>query len=288
MGAMSRPRSLAFYLIAFMLIATVAARAIRILFTQALKRDTYGVINRTTASFLAQVIQIVIYIVAFTLYAHIIPVLNSLGSALLTGVSISAVVVGLAAQSTLSNFIASIALLLYRPFNVGDRIQVNAPTGLETDIVNSLTLGYTILETFDNRHIVVPNSVMASQITVNLTRVNPRAMTIIPIPISYQSDLAKARRILIDLAKVHPLVQEVVGCPLISLGAYAVTLSLRAWCANTGDAQEVEYAIYEQVLTRFAQEDIELPYPYMNVVLQSEGAAATPTLAGVGRSANSI
>ena len=83
-------------------------------------------------------------------------------------------VLGLAAQNTLGNLIAGISLLLYRPFNLGDRLQVMAPTGLETGIVESLTLGYTLLKTDDNRRVVVPNSLMASQTAINLTANDPR------------------------------------------------------------------------------------------------------------------
>ncbi|MCB9149178.1 MAG: mechanosensitive ion channel family protein [Caldilineaceae bacterium] len=260
------------YFVVFMLIALIVARTLRAAFTAALKRDTHGLIDRTTTLFLAQVTQIVVYIIAFTLYAHVVPVLNSLGTALLTGVSVSAVVIGLAAQSTLANFISGISLLLYRPFSLGDSVQINAPSGLETGVVNSLTLGYTVLETFDNRHIVVPNSVMATQITVNLTRVDPRAMAIVPINISYASDVEKARQILVNLAEAHPLVKEVVNCPLIALGDSAVTLSLRAWCANAGDASQVEFALYEQIIDRYGQAGIELPYPYSNVILHHAAA----------------
>ncbi|MEZ4664036.1 MAG: mechanosensitive ion channel family protein [Caldilineaceae bacterium] len=262
------------YFVVFMLIALIVARTLRAVFTQALKRDTHGLIDRTTTLFVAQVTQIVVYIIAFTLYAHVVPVLHSLGTALLTGVSVSAVVIGLAAQNTLANFIAGISLLLYRPFSLGDLVQINAPSGLETGVVNSLTLGYTVLKTFDNRHIVVPNSVMATQITINLTRVDPRAMTVVPINISYASDVEKARQILISLAQAHPLVQQVVSCPLIALGDSTVTLSLRAWCANSGDATEVEFALYEQIIDRYRQAGIEMPYPYSNVILQY--AASSP------------
>jgi small-conductance mechanosensitive channel len=57
---------------------------------------------------------------------------------------------------------------LYRPFEVGDRVPVGAPTGVETGGVERLTLGYTILATPDNRRVVVPNSTVANQITINL------------------------------------------------------------------------------------------------------------------------
>ena len=70
-----------------------------------------------------------------------------MGSAWSASVGVASVVLGLAAQSTLGNLIAGISLLLYRPFEAGDRLQVTAPTGLETDVVESLNLGYTVLKT---------------------------------------------------------------------------------------------------------------------------------------------
>src|SRR5581483_1757058 len=113
--------------------------------------------------------------------------LRSLGTAFLTGVSIASVVIGLAAQNTLGNLIAGFSLVLYRPFQIGDRVQITAPTGLETGDVETLTLGYTVLRTFDNRRIVVPNSAMASQVMINLTSIDPRVMAVVPIGIGYAS-----------------------------------------------------------------------------------------------------
>jgi small-conductance mechanosensitive channel len=113
------------------------------------------------------------------------------------------VIIGLAAQNTLSNLVAGISLLLYRPFKLGDRLQVIAPTGLETGTIESLTLGYTLLKTDDNRRVVVPNSIMASQTTINLTGNDPRVICSVPIGISYDSDIDKARAILLDLLRSH-------------------------------------------------------------------------------------
>ena len=158
-------------------------------------------------------------------------------------------------------------LLLYRPFQVGDRVQVNAPTGLETGIVEVITLGYTLLRTADNRRIVVPNSAMANQITVNLTSVDPRIMVSVPMNIGYAADLEKARAILVQLATEHSDVQEVVGCPLTSLGDSSVTLTLRAWCADAEVIKRVESDLFERTKKRFQEEGIEIPFPYRNVVL---------------------
>ena len=84
--------------------------------------------------------------------------------------SIASVIVGLAAQSTLGNMIAGLALLLYRPFEAGDQVQLNTPKGLQTGTIKSVTLGYTILRSGEDEEIVVPNSVMASAVIIKIGR----------------------------------------------------------------------------------------------------------------------
>jgi small conductance mechanosensitive channel len=257
-----------FYALVFLTLATLAVRAVRLAVTQALKRDHKHMIDRTVAAFSVQLAQIGIYLLAFSFYAHLILELRSLGTALLAGVSVASVIIGLAAQNTLGNLIAGISLMLYRPFHVGDRVQINAPTGLEMGTVESLTLGYTVLQTFDNRRIVVPNSVMVSQITVNLT--HSRVLAQIPISIDYAADIDQARHILMELAQHHPLVQAVVSCPVTHLDSASVALTMRVWCANIGDAKQVEFDLYEQAKGRFDQEGIERPSLYQTVVLKKE------------------
>lgn len=257
------------YLIVFLLIALLLTRFLQKVIEQTLKHDSHGRVDRTAASFLMPLSRIAIFAVAFMLYAHIIPPLQHLGTALLTGVSISAVVIGLAAQNTLGNFVSGLSLLLYRPFSVGDRLEVNAPQGTETGTVESITLGYTILQTFDNRRVVIPNSLMSNQVTINLTRLTPRVMAMVPIGISYEADIDRTRQILLELAQNHSLVQEVVNCPIVQLGNSSVNLSLRAWCENPLDAKQVEYDLYEQAKKRFDTEGIEIPYPYSNVIVKA-------------------
>ena len=186
----------------------------------------------------------------------------------------ASIVLGLAAQSTLGNLISGMTLLLYRPFQVGDRVQVAAPTGLETGVVEVITLGYTILRTGDNRRIVVPNSAMANQVTVNLTSVDPRIMVAVPVRIDYAADLNKARKIFLELVQHHPHVREVVGCPLTALGESSVTLTVHAWCAEAGVARQVEFDLLEQAKNRFQDEGIEIPYPYRNLVFKGKPPSA--------------
>jgi small-conductance mechanosensitive channel len=159
-----------FYGLVFFIAALIASHGLRLTVNHVLERHGGADIDLTSVTFFAQVARVGIYLAAAVLYAGLVPALHSLGTALLAGVSIASIVVGLAAQTTLGNLVAGFAVVLYKPFRVGDRLRVGAPGGVEMGRVERLTLGYTILRGDDGRAIVVPNSVMASQITVNLGR----------------------------------------------------------------------------------------------------------------------
>jgi small-conductance mechanosensitive channel len=155
-----------FYGLLFLCVAIGIARTIRAAIVR-LEHSAEGVIDRTATLFLMQLAQAAVYVIAAILYAHLVPVLHAIGTAMLTGAGIASVILGLAAQSTLGNLIAGVALLLYRPFRVGDRLRMMVPQGAVTAVVEELTLGYTFLQTDDHQRIVVPNSLMAGQVTVH-------------------------------------------------------------------------------------------------------------------------
>lgn len=114
----------------------------------------------TALRFLSTLAQALTFVVTFVLYAHLIPELRALGTALLAGVSVVSIVVGLAAQNTLGNLVAGFSLVLYRPFHVGDTIQLNTPKGLISAKVQLISLGYTVLLDEEKHEVIVPNSVM--------------------------------------------------------------------------------------------------------------------------------
>ena len=135
-------------------------------------------------------------------------------------------------------------------------------------IVESVTLGYTVLQTFDNRRVVLPNTLASNQTTVNLTSVDARIMAVIPIGIAYHADINRAREILLEIARTHSDVLETIGCPVIQLGASSITLSLRAWCSDTIAARRFEWDVYEQVQAQFGSAGIEIPFPYQNIIMK--------------------
>jgi len=249
------------YAVIFAFGAWLLGHILRATVVRVLARDKNDHFDKMAVRFLAKLLRYCVYCVAFVAYAHFVPALSSLGTASLTSISVITVIVGLAAQNTLGNLVAGISLLLYRPCKLGDRLQVMAPAGVETGIVESLTLGYTLLRTDDNRRVVVPNSLMASQTAINLTGNDPRVICSVPITISYGSDIYKARGILLALAGNHPKAVEPYSCPLTQLVSSGVVLTLDAWCADVSAAITLRCDLLEQATKRFAAEDIAIPFP---------------------------
>jgi small-conductance mechanosensitive channel len=153
---------------AVLLVCAIVAERLVSRWGRRLMMREQNLIDPTVVSFLMQLMKLACFLAALIIYSHLIPGLEHLGSALLASAGLVSLVIGLAAQSTLGNLIAGISLILYRPFGIGDVLTLNAPTGKETATVREFTLGYTKLLTEDGRWIIVPNSVIASNIIVRI------------------------------------------------------------------------------------------------------------------------
>jgi small conductance mechanosensitive channel len=157
-----------FYAVLSSALAIMASTIVRRLVRRLMKKDHRPSADRTAIMFLSQLAQVSSFIVAAILYCHLIPTLRSLGTAILTTASVASIVLGLAAQNTLGNLISGVSLILYQPIRLGDMVQVDAPTGQETALVESISLGYTVLVGSNDQRIIIPNSVMAGSVIINL------------------------------------------------------------------------------------------------------------------------
>lgn len=140
---------------------------VRRLFATAIRRAHS---DSLTLIFLRHLAVLAVWLVLITFYAHLVPVLNKLGTALLAGVSLLSIAIGFAAQTTLGNLVAGVGLIIYRPFGRGDRVQIAAPTkdSFVVGVVEDISLGYTKLRTDDGRQIVIANGTMAQQTLIKL------------------------------------------------------------------------------------------------------------------------
>jgi small-conductance mechanosensitive channel len=242
------------YLVIFAAVATLLSRGLRGAVHAAMTRE--GHIDRTTISFLQQITTAMIWIIMLILYAHLIPVLRSMGTALLAGASVASVVIGLAAQSTLGNLVAGVSITIYKPFRLGDTLQIAAPTGTDIGVVEFISLGYTTLRAPDGRLIVVPNSIAASQVTINLnTTYAPWPITI-TIRLSRNAQVDAAQNLALAVAAENVGDKAVVGCYLTKIEATAVTLELRFLARDSAGRATLRSKILAELAQRFDEAHI--------------------------------
>ncbi|MBS9721174.1 mechanosensitive ion channel family protein [Tianweitania sp. BSSL-BM11] len=255
---------LALFVLAGLLLSHLLKRAIRLV----VARDHDNRIDRMSFGFLSKVASAFVWIMILMLYAHMIPALDRLATALLASVSVASVVFGLAAQSTLSNFVAGFSLIFYRPFRLGDTLQITAPGGVEVGIVEDVSLGYTRLRTGDNRLVTISNASISSTTVINLSAKKQRTLAAIPISIGYNADIDTARALILEIASGLPNSEEVVGCPVTKLSTSSVDFTLSLWCADADAAAVANNSVLEAVKKRFDAAGIEIPYAYQNVLIK--------------------
>jgi small conductance mechanosensitive channel len=181
-------------------------------------------------------------------------------------------VVAFALQNTLSNFASGIMLMIYRPFDVGDIIEVSGIKG----VARSMNLVSTTISTLDNQLLVVPNNSIWGNIITNITGSDTRRVDML-FGIDYDDDLDEALRILREIVTEHPLVLDDPE-PVVEvreLGEYTVNIICWPW-AKTEDYWSVNRDVTRSCKDRFDAAGFINPYPRR--IIQVMGDAA-PTAA---------
>ena len=182
---------------------------------------------------------------------------------MLAGLGVAGFVIGFALKDTLSNFASGMMILVYRPFDVGDAVEVDGVVGK----VKAMTLVSTTVLTFDNQQLMIPNNNIWGNTIKNITARKVRRVDM-TFGIGYSDDIEKAEAILWRVVKEHPLVLEEPE-PVIkvsALGASSVDFVVRPW-SNTADYWDVYWDITRSVKMEFDRAGVSIPFPQNDVHL---------------------
>lgn len=167
--------------------------------------------------------------------------------------------IGLALKDTLSNVGAAVLIIFFRPFKVGDFIEVTGVMGT----VKAINLFSTTLTTTDNRSIIIPNGALIAGNIVNYTGNANRRIDMV-FDIDYKDDLKVAKEVILTILSSHPKVLQ-DPAPTVAVGALAqnsVQIFARPW-VKVDDYWDATFEITEAVKLEFDKHHISIPFPQM-------------------------
>ena len=200
----------------------------------------------------------------FLLIVVILTALSHLGvnaSSLLGMMAAAGLAVGLALKDSLSNFASGVMIVIFKPFKLGDFVEIAGLTG----DVSEIRIFSTILTTKDNKQIIIPNGLVTSDPILNYTNKETRRVDM-AIGVGYDDDLKVAKQVMLKAVESHELVlkEPSPGILLTDLGDSSVNFSVRGW-TKTGDYWTVYSDLLEQIKTDLEAAGCSIPYPQRDV-----------------------
>jgi len=178
--------------------------------------------------------------------------------------------VGLALQGSLANFAGGVLILIFKPYNIGDLVEVQGHLG----VVKEVQIFNTILLSPSNKRIIIPNGAVSNGSIVNYS-VEGLLRVDLVIGVAYESDIPKAKEVLHKIMSDHELVlNEPQSTVAVSeLADSSVNLVVRPWC-KASDYWQVYFDITEQAKAHLEDNGITIPFPQRDVHLFEQKAAA--------------
>ena len=180
--------------------------------------------------------------------------------------------IGLGLQKIVSNYFAGFTLLLDQSILIGDMVTINGRSGEVGDIRTR----YTVIRGRDKTETIIPNEAMVTSVVINHTPAGRESSVQLPVQVAYDSNLERARAIMLAAANGHARVtrQEGAQVRLMGFGENGINLELVCWTDATDNdlallRSDINWAIWDG----FRREGIEIPCPRRVVHLQATGAS---------------
>lgn len=220
--------------------------------------------NEAMESFLLSLTGLGLKIVLFVTAAGIAGFPNT---TLVAIIGAAGLAVGLALSGTLQNFAGGVLIIILKPFNVGDFIEAQGHSGS----VKSIQIFNTIINTGDNRRIILPNGPLATGAITNFSAEEKRRVDFL-FGIGYDDDIDQAKETILALIKEDSRIHT-DQAPFIAVKELAdssVNLVVRVW-ADAGDYWGIYFDLTENVKKTFDKKGISIPYPQTDVHLHKVG-----------------
>lgn len=215
-------------------------------------------IDETVNKFVANILKISLQVALFIV---IIGILGVKTSSIMGLIAATGFGVGLALSGTMQNFANGILLLVFRPYKVGDFIEVNDVNGT----VKAIQIFHTILNTTDNKTIYIPNGTMGSATVINYNQESIRRIDWV-VDMDYAEDFDKVKALLTQIVDSEP---DILPTPayeihLQSLADSSIKVLLRCWVA-TENYWTLHFSVNKKIFELFKQHNVDFPFPQVTV-----------------------
>ena len=259
------------YSILVVFICWLFSRLLRVILFFFLKRHyTSRRFGITSIKFTRNSLRFVFAVLAFSIIIATVPVFRKKADYFFSGAGILAAIIGFAAKDAISNLIAGLFIVLFRPFRIGDYIKLDAD---RSGIVEDITLRHTTINNFENKRLIIPNSIISTESVLNHTIDEAKVLSFNNFLIGIYADIKKAKTIIEEEASKLEFVidnrtpEEVLNdVPQFDIRVVDVTetaIHIRAYIWLSEPLQEfrAKCNLKERVHIRFTKEGIELPIP---------------------------
>ena len=186
-------------------------------------------------------------------------------TSLIAGLGVAGLALSFAAQDTVANIISGITLLIDRPFKKNDWIRMG---DIHASVTN-IKLRTTVLTTFDNETIVVPNKMLVQERIVNHT-LTPRIRAKVPIGIAYKESIQAAREVMLGTIKGDERILDTPEPAVIvtGLGDSSINLELRFWTQDPLMKFSLQWEYTERCKRALDEAGIQIPFPHRQIFLE--------------------
>ena len=186
-------------------------------------------------------------------------------ASIVTVMGAAGLAISMSLQGSLANVAGGILILLMKPFRVGDYVMTSFGDGT----VQAIGLVYTTITTVDNRVLTIPNGTLANSAVTDASMMPERRLDI-SVGISYDSDIRKAKEIMEEVYRSCPAViaDKGINVHVSSLGDSAVVIEAFGWVPGS-EYLSSKWYVTEEIKLRFDEGGIKIPYPQMDVHLDT-------------------
>jgi small conductance mechanosensitive channel len=223
-------------------------------------------VDASLSSFLKSLTNIVLNFILIIVVVGILGIETSSFVALFASAGVA---IGMALSGTLQNFAGGVMILLFRPFKVGDFIEVMGVSGT----VKEIQIFNTLIVTPDNKVIITPNGSLSTSVMTNYSKEDRRRVDF-EFGIAYGDDYDKAKSVLMQIINANDkIIKNEEGkepfIALTKLDASSVNIVVRVW-VNPADYWAVNFKMNEDVYKEFSKQGLNIPFPQMDVHVISQ------------------